>query len=243
MSRTAIIAALADELAPLVRGWPRESRGDIALWRWRNAGDEWVAACAGVGVEAAGRAFAEVERDGPVDLVVSAGWAGALRGEFAAGRAYRVSGVVDAGTGERFSCPGPAGDCLLVTSQTIADPEAKRRLAAEHGAGLVDMEAAGVARLAVSRGVPFVCVKGVSDGPADRLPDFNRFISESGEFQKARFIFFAVLRPWLWPALVRLGENSRRAAQGIGESVREILGQRGGAARSDGHTGADSVGQ
>jgi adenosylhomocysteine nucleosidase len=105
------------------------------------------------------------------------------------------------------------------------------------------MEAAGVARIAFSKGVPFVCVKGVSDGPTDRLPDFNGFISASGEFRKARFFLFAVLRPWLWPALVRLGENSRRAAQGIGESVREILGQRGVAARSNGHTGADSRGQ
>jgi adenosylhomocysteine nucleosidase len=193
-------------------------------------------------VEAARRAFAEVERDGPVDLIVSAGWAGALRAEFAAGRAYSVSCVVDAGTGERFGCDGPKGDCLLVTSHTVADQEAKRRLSAELGAGLVDMEAAGIARMALSRGVPFVCVKGVSDGPSDRLPDFNGFISASGEFQKARFILHAILRPWLWPALVRLGENSRKAAQGIGETVREILGQRGAATGGDGHSDAESRG-
>jgi adenosylhomocysteine nucleosidase len=104
------------------------------------------------------------------------------------------------------------------------------------------MEAAAVARMALSRGAPFICVKGVSDGPADRLPDFNGFISPSGEFQRARFIRYSILRPWLWPALVRLGANSRRAARGIGDSVREILAQRGYFARSDGRAGAESHG-
>jgi adenosylhomocysteine nucleosidase len=243
MSRLAIIAALADELEPLVRGWRRESRGGVTLWRMRHADGEWLAACAGIGAIAASRAFVELEREGALDLVVSAGWAGALSGEFAAGRAYRVSGVVDANTGERFVATTSSGNCLLVTSRRVADRAEKRRLAAEHGAGLVDMEAAGVARLAEARGVPFFCVKGVSDGPSDRLPDFNAFISAAGEFETARFILFAVLRPWHWPSLARMGRNGRKAARSIGESVREILEQRDGVARRTGRAGAGSGGQ
>ena len=45
------------------------------------------------------------------------------------------------------------------------------------------MEAAAVARLAAMRGIPFYCIKGVSDGFTDNLPDFNRFISPQGQFQ------------------------------------------------------------
>jgi adenosylhomocysteine nucleosidase len=85
------------------------------------------------------------------------------------------------------------------------------------------MEAAAVARLAGMRGVPFYCIKGVSDAFDAKLPDFNRFISADGQFQTARFTLYALLRPWHWPALLRMGENSRKASQSIAESLLEFL--------------------
>jgi adenosylhomocysteine nucleosidase len=223
MKRIAIIAAMPGELKPLVRGWPRESRHGVDLWQRRQGENEWIAACAGVGVVAAKRAFEEIEKDGSIDSVFSIGWAGALREEFATGQACRVSGVIDARTGDRFSVAGQAAECWLVTSDRVADLADKRQLAITYGAGLVDMEAAGVARQAAMRGIPFYCIKGVSDGFSDQLPDFNRFISKNGQFQSAQFIFFATLRPWHWPALIRMGQNSRKSAQGIKELLREIL--------------------
>ena len=102
MRRTAIIAAMPGELKPLVRGWHHERRGGADVWRRQQGARDWVGACAGVGAAAAARAFAEVEREGRIDLAISAGWAGAAAAEFATGRAYHVSGLVDARTGERF---------------------------------------------------------------------------------------------------------------------------------------------
>lgn len=240
MSRVAVIAALPDELMALVHGWPRESRNGVKLWRLRHGENECIAACAGVGVDAAARAFAEIEGDGAVDSVVSTGWAGALSGEYAVGRAYRVSGVIDARTGERFSASAPSRECWLVTSARIADQEEKQRLAAAYGAGLVDMEAAGIARLALVRGIPFLCIKGVSDGLADRLPGFDSFISPNGHFQRSRFIHSAILRPWQWPSLLRIGGNSRRAARAIGESLISLLDERGDVRTRIGRTSPES---
>jgi adenosylhomocysteine nucleosidase len=234
MTRVAIIAAMAGELEPLVRGWRRETRNGVDLWRWRHSEGEWIAACAGFGVEAAARAFAEIEKDGAVEVALSSGWAGALRGEFAPGRAYRVTGVIDARTGECFRTAAAFGECWLVTNHGVADSMEKRRLAAISGAGLVDMEAAGVARLAAKRGIPFHCIKGVSDALTEPLPDFNGFISANGQFQLLRFILFAILRPWHWPALMRMRENSRKAAQGIRESLLDILDEQGTIRKRDG---------
>ncbi len=101
MTRVAMIAAMPGELKPLVRGWPHSARGNIRFWAQRNEEEEWIAACAGAGQAAATRAFSAIEDGGPIDLVFSIGWAGALRG-LETGRAYAVSGVVDARTGERF---------------------------------------------------------------------------------------------------------------------------------------------
>ena len=227
MTRVAIIAAMAGELKPLVRGWRHERRNGVELWRWKFDEGEWVAACAGAGVDAAMRAFAEVERDGAIDLVISVGWVGALSEELETGRVYEVSGVIDARSGERFRPSVWRQERWLVTSPKVADEVEKRRLAATYGAELVDMEAAGVARLAAMRGIPFYCIKGVSDGFHDQLPDFNRFISDEGQFQLARFILFVLIRPWHWSALMRMGENSKKAALGIRESLLENLDRRG----------------
>ena len=238
MTRVAIIAAMAGELKPLVQGWVHERRGSVELWRWKFDDGEWVAACGGAGVDAATRAFAEIEKDGAVGRVISIGWAGALRESLRPGQEYRLSAVVDARTGERFNAGGGQDvhdGWLLVTSPMVADEAEKRRLAAAYKADLVDMEAAGVARLALMRQIPFCCLKAVSDGFTDRLPDFNRFISPSGQFQTARFILFVLPRPWHWPSLMRMGENSKKASLGLRDSLLDYLDARGDIRQRNGY--------
>lgn len=236
MTRTAVIAAFPAELKPLVRLWPHEKRNNVDLWRWpfRNTHGEpgeWLAACAGAGIEAATRAFAEIEKDGPIDLVISTGWAGALHRIIEPGLAYSICGVIDARTGEMTPTADWRDDIWLVTSPIVANEFEKHRLGATYNAGLVDMEAAAIARLALMRNIPFYSVKGVSDGLTDNLPDFNRFIDQTGEhagqLRLARFTLFALFRPWYWPSLIRMGENSRKAAEGIAAAVLDILDKEG----------------
>ena len=85
------------------------------------------------------------------------------------------------------------------------------------------MEAAAVARLAQMRGIPFYAIKGVSDPLDARLPDFNPFISPDGRFLTASFALHALLRPVYWPALIRMGQNSKKASRGIAESLADFL--------------------
>jgi adenosylhomocysteine nucleosidase len=223
MTRVAIIAALPGELKPLVRGWPHGTRNGVEFWAQRNEEEEWIAACAGTGQVAATRAFGALEDGGPIDLVFSVGWAGALKSSVAPGRAYNLAGVIDVMTGERFRCDAGAGELWLATSPRVADEAEKQRLASTYKAALVDMEAAAVARMAGMRGIPFYCIKGISDGLGDRLPDFNRFIAADGKFQTGQLVVYAMIRPWYWPALVRMGENSSRASHNIAKSLRNFL--------------------
>jgi nucleoside phosphorylase len=284
LKRVAIIAAMPGELLHLARGWKHEKRErGIHLWRTTQGDAEWIAACAGAGQEAASRALAEVEKDGPVTSVISTGWVGALSAEFVPGRVYGVAGIIDARTGERFEAgevalanqglPQKAGSWRspakgrggtepakkageqlpsgakahvesgrisstaeavpfqsmpnikplmrpwLVTNPRVASAEEKRRLAATYPAGLVDMEAAAVARLAAMRRIPFLCIKAVSDGHAAHLPDFNPFLTPDGQFRLVRFLFFALFRPWYWPALMRMSENSSKASQALRDTL------------------------
>jgi len=223
MNRVAIIAALPGEQQPLGRGWAPERRGAVRLWRRRRGDCEWIAACAGVGGAAAARALTEAGRDGDLQLILSVGWAGALRADLRAGQAHEVAGVVDAQSGERFLTAAVSRGWWVTTSPAIADHAMKRRLAAVTGAALVDMEAAALARWAAARRIPFRCIKAVSDGLDEALPDFNCFIGRDGQFQLARFVVFAAVRPSLWPGLVRIGRLSRQAARALREAVLAAL--------------------
>jgi len=248
MTRVAIIAAFPGELQPLVKltgpagsGWPYSTRHGIHFWAQRSEEEEWIAACAGAGQTAAARAFAAIEAGGPIDLVFSIGWAGALRPDIAPGTAHNVAGVVDVATNERFRCEAGAGEWWLATSpRVITGAREKEILAIDYYAALVDMEAAAIARLAKERAIPFYCIKGVSDGLTDRLPDFNRFLSSTGQLQLLPLILFTLFRPIYWPALIRMGENSKMASQKIAECLHNFLDERGHTREQNGYPNINS---
>ncbi|HEY0794502.1 MAG TPA: nucleoside phosphorylase [Acidisarcina sp.] len=237
--RVGIIAALPGELAPLVKpsrsqGWTRvDAGGSIHQWE-RDAVQKdgrpakWIAVCAGIGSEAATRAFAAAEKDRPLSAVLSVGWAGALNPEITPGQVLRACWVVNAQTGERFHF-SPGGQSAaevtgLVTTRRVSDADEKARLARAYpGAGLVDMEAATVGRLAAMRGISVYCFKGVSDGFGDRLPDLNPFIDDVGQFRRVKFAARVALQPRYWSGLRALGANSTMAAGELAARVRSFL--------------------
>jgi adenosylhomocysteine nucleosidase len=244
LTRTAIVAAMPGELRPLVRGWRHEKRNRVHLWRRRAGQTEWVAACAGVGQNAAVRALKEIERDGPVASIFSVGWAGALRDDRKPGEAYRVRGVVDLPTNTRLATApfdsariksgGAATDIWLATATKVVTQAEKQYIAISFYADLVDMEAIAIARVAKARGVAFHCIKGVSDGAEDQLPDFNPFLTADGRFRRVRFIVFALFHPGYWQGLKQMGENSKKAAEHIAVQVLEILDPEGKIRKTNG---------
>lgn len=224
MRRVGIVAALPGELKPLVKGWTQDLES-VGVRRWtRQSGDcVWLAACAGMGADAARMAFAALEKDGPLDCVASIGWAGGLQEAICPGEAYAVSEVIDVRTAERFEAEGSTGQRLLATTARVAGADEKRRLAEAYGAALVDMEAAAVARMAVARNIPFYCYKAVTDGLDAKLPDFNRFLGADGQLKMVSFVLSAAVHPSQWPALVRMGKYSSLAAEALKRQVLDLL--------------------
>ena len=224
--RIGIIAALPGELKPLVKGWQRVSVDVEGASKWTliQGDDTQIAVCAGMGSEAARRAFALAELDGPLDLVLSVGWAGALHNEVAAGMVQVPTVVIDAQTGEQFSLTEGKRRCRLVTMAHVADAAEKMRLAGAYGgAVLVDMEAATVARMATMRQIPLLCIKGVSDEAGATLPDMNRFIDTRGRMRMVSFIAYVAFRPQYWPALLQLGKNSALAAKAMRDLILDFM--------------------
>ncbi len=226
MKRLAVIAALAGELKPLVRGWESSSFERGVMYTQRREELEIVAVYGGMGRAAAAAAFLRATQEGRLDAVISVGWAGALSPRLVPGKAYTVAKVVDGGTGERYvteSSPDAGGATLqLVTMKRVVLREEKRRVADDFGAELVDMEAATVARLERVHDIAFYCCKAVSDGVDETLPDMNPFIGGDGRMKTAAFVSSVLMRPQYWPALVRMGKNSASGAVALAEAVERL---------------------
>lgn len=224
--RIAIIAALPGELKPLVKGWQRVATNVSGLKKWTLTRDSntWIAVCAGMGAEAALRAFASAVSDGSVDMLLSVGWAGSLDAQVHPGTAHVPTVVIDAQTGEQFSLTEGTRQRRLVTTPHVAALGEKKRLAATYpGAVLVDMEAAGVARLAEMHNIPLLCIKGVSDAAEATLPDLNPFIDSRGRMRIAHFLAYIAIRPRFWPSLLHLGKNSALAADAMRDLILKFM--------------------
>jgi len=224
--RIAIIAALPGELKPIVKHWQRVATDvkGTKKWMFSRGTDTWIAVCAGMGAEAVRRAYTIASSDGPLDMLLSVGWAGSLSAGVDPGTVQVPTVVIDAQTGEQFNLAGGERKCGLVTTVRVADAPEKIRLAATYqGAILVDMEAATVARLAAMHGITLLCIKGISDAAGAKLPDLNSFIDQRGHLRLVRFLLHISFRPQYWASLVHLGKNGARASESMRDLILEFM--------------------
>jgi len=133
----------------------------------------WVVG--GVGIEQAARACRLlIDGHGP-RFVISAGFAGALSPHLVRGSVVRPTQAMRQGDDpvdlQRSSSADDARTLRIVSvDQVVHTVEAKRRLAEDTHAELVDMETWGVAREARQAGLPCLCLRAVSDAATDAMP-------------------------------------------------------------------------
>lgn len=219
--RIAIIAALPRELRTLVAGWPahRPSASDgCDIFESEHA----IAVCAGMGASRA-RYAAQVAADaGPLSMMISAGYAGALDRLVARGTVHWAAYVLDGETGDRYDT-ADAGPGLLTVDRVLS-ADAKAAAGRTFGAGMVDMEAAAVAGAARGLNVPFRAVKAITDAVGDGLPDISAFVGPQGQFLERAYVAHLLTRPWLLPQAIQMGRRSavcsRLLAQELEKAIR-----------------------
>jgi adenosylhomocysteine nucleosidase len=183
-------------------------------------------------------AFDAVVREEGIRVVLSTGLAGSCSPEIHAGQVVEPTIVVDANTGERFSCNAPGPEQVLVTTESIAGVREKARLHQSYNAALVDMEAATVARLALARGLGFRAIKGISDAHDFEMESMSRFADARGHFRTSAFALHTALRPQSWSAALRLGRESNRALAGLWTYIGKMMNSTNGQ-DSIGYSGTD----
>jgi adenosylhomocysteine nucleosidase len=171
----------------------------------------------GPGRRLAGEGVARITE--PVDVVVSTGLCGALDPILGIGDVFAASEVNGLAAELPRSRRAYRSGRLVSMDRVVQTVDEKRRLRADTGAMAVEMEAAAVREYASRRGVPFYCIRAVSD-VADEgfVVDLNAARNASGRFSIPRVLLQAARRPAeLVPELLRLRRNAGVATRALGD--------------------------
>lgn len=188
----------------------------------RLNGQDVLLAANGVGRKRAAAAVDAVSPAFAPDHVVSTGFCGGL--DPALPIAAVVVGTCVTGESRRYAAQpvAAAGGFhrgVVCSIQHVArTAEEKRKLRAQ-GGSVVEMEAAGVAERAETLGLPFSCVRAVTDLAGEDLAnDFDRALRSDGHFDTMRILRDVLRQPAArLPELIRLQRRCTRAARTLGE--------------------------
>jgi nucleoside phosphorylase len=189
----------------------------------------------GVGCRRAAAAVDRALEHFPADAVVSTGFCGALDEKLQVADLVSATAITKPSETTGFSAPRRLGgdDCvssvrkrasgyvegpILSTDHVVGTAEEKRQLRAT-GACAVEMEAAGVASRAAAHGLPFYCVRAVTDLAGETLAnDFNAALRADGHFDTIFILGQAFRHPGArLPELLRLRGRCTRAARVLGD--------------------------
>lgn len=178
----------------------------------------------GMGPENARRA-AETAMSVPHTFCISSGFAGALRPEHKVGDILVAQAVGQIGKSKtiesaaglvtRAQQDGAKYAKIFLTSERVVGTiEEKARLAPFGDA--VDMESFAVLSAAQERNLPAVAIRAISDSFDRDLPlDFGTAIDQKGRVIAGAIVREIVRHPVMVPALIRLGRESRTAAENL----------------------------
>jgi adenosylhomocysteine nucleosidase len=222
-----VVAAEAREFA----GIRRHCRGERRL-RWplqfaRRAelrGLLVVLVANGAGPALAGEACEVAWMKHKADALVSTGFCGALDPALHAGEVFVATGVDAPGMGLKLEartpeCARPHSTGRLVSVDRVVQTVEEKKALRDSGALAVEMEAAAVGLRARVWGVPFYCVRSVTDLAEESFQlDLNAARGEDGRISVARILGAAVRRPHqMVPELCTFYRRSRLASRELGE--------------------------
>lgn len=200
-------------------GWPLSFACQAMI-----GGQPWVLVANGPGARLAHEAAWTGCGMTTARAVVSTGYCGGLDPKLALGDIFaatevRYAATLGSTTGSYPVMPVAAPHHgLLLSVDRVAVTKREKAALFSSGGAAVEMEAGAVAAVAGSMGLPFYCVRVVSDTAREELPlDFNRYRDQAGRFSRPAIAIAAAMRPWSIPGLLRFDRNSRRASLKLGD--------------------------
>ena len=158
----------------------------------------------GIGREKARSAIEAALRESKPDLVIAAGFCGAI--------------VPDLKVGDIIESPH-----ILTVDHLVGDPHEKARLAERTGARAVDMESAAIAAVCAESGIAFIAIRAVSDTSGTALsPGLAKLLS-GGHVSIPKACLALVKRPSLLREFLRLSRDTKLAARKLADALAERI--------------------
>lgn len=167
------------------------------------------------------------------DVLISSGFAGALKEQFAPGaivapakaRTLKNHANVDSDIAmrdEAIRLGAAPIENLITLDRLVKTSEEKERLAFFGEA--IDMESAIVMSRFANADVPVAAFRVISDGASEDLPvDFDRCLTPQGGIKPMSLVNQLVRRPGNLPNLVRFGKQSYDAAQKLADFLERLV--------------------
>jgi hypothetical protein len=215
---TAILFALEREASPFRRLSGCVHRVDALVPSWTDGRGVFVVVT-GMGAEKSRAALEWLLGARRPARVVSAGFCGSLVAAHRVGAVIRPGAVFAEGDE-----PGKwEGIGLVSVGAPVHCAEARAGLHAATGAGIVDMESATVMRGCAREGIPFDCLRVVSDDPSRPLPAELSAILDGERLLVRRLLACLTRRPCLARDLLRLARDSQLAGRVLARVLLEMV--------------------
>jgi len=234
--RVLVTFAVDEEFAPWrkLRAFRSIDYDGLRLWKTNAGNAEITALVTGVGTESAARAMGLMMRmadDGcHFDICISSGLAGALEEGLAPGDIIAPEVLISENSHadlqsdrlrvdedlRKQALKGGAveANCLFTTDHVFVKATHKKSCSSR--AQSVDMESFDIVKEASAWGARSVVVRAISDTADEDLPiNFNLTLSGKHQISVIKVIRELMKNPLVLPALVRFGNQSRRAAKGL----------------------------
>jgi adenosylhomocysteine nucleosidase len=243
--------ALETEFAP----WRKMHHFRPAMWGGARVltaeigGADLGVLLTGAGPRQAAREIAKVSwgDGGEFAVCISTGLAGGLRPQIETGSVLAARGVISANAGEDSAedalessaalvsfageCGAEVVDFFFTAGGVISRAAEKRHLGLR--AAAVEMESYEIFRVTQERGIPAVAVRAICDTAQEDLPlDMNGVFTEEGQVSLARVVGQLALHPASLPRLVKIGQQSKRAAESLAKFLEAYVKRLAGEMKS-----------
>jgi adenosylhomocysteine nucleosidase len=235
MDTIGMIAAMPQECGALLRRigkWERTMFGPFRGYRFRLFDRNCLFVQSGMGFRRAMDATRALLAETSPQFLVSFGVAGAVKDDLQIGDVVvaRVTCCLDKGIQSQFQGLASLSDAAqqaaaralqqrgarlffgtaITTRGSQAVPLQLERMANP----VLEMETAGIARVAVEQGIPLLALRAVSDGPQAPIPfDLEAVTDEDSNLLIGKLIKMALRHPRIILQSIRLSQNVERAAK------------------------------
>jgi adenosylhomocysteine nucleosidase len=231
MTRIAVTFALPAESSEFLRRLGNKARADRNRLRivQGTIGDRTIEVLhTGVGEKICKERIGNFLQDQQFDLLISAGFAGALNHELQINDLLVAKNFSTIDLKQAHSLFSPLVIHLidLLTVRAVIDSsEERERMARESAASAVDMETESIARACAVHGIPLLALRVITDTPTQPFPapPSVLFDIQQQRTHVAELAKFFLARPTRIPSLVQFARRTARARKTLADALVEVV--------------------